>query len=185
MASGMLLWLRVDDRTLWDGLLPGLLLYGLGLSMIVAPITAAAMTAAPERYSGVAAGVNSTFSRLGSLFAIAVLGLVVSLVFAARTDDPSLVPLALGEDSPEFVAGSTDAFRAAMIVAAALAVGGSAAALGYSRRPEAALAREEAEAAAPRVRLDPAAPDCPSVCLVHSERKELTDLQAGRAATDG
>jgi hypothetical protein len=153
--------------------------------MIVAPITAAAMTAAPERYSGVAAGVNSTFSRLGSLFAIAVLGLVVSLVFAARTDDPSLVPLALGEDSPEFVGGSTDAFRAAMIVAAALAVGGSVAALGYSRRPEAALAREEAEAAAPRVRLDPAAPDCPSVCLVHSERKELTDLQAGRAATDG
>lgn len=185
MASGMLLWLRVDDRTLWDGLLPGLLLYGLGLSMIVAPITAAAMTSAPERYSGVAAGLNSTFSRVGSLFAIAVLGLVVSLVFAARTDDPDLVPLALGERSPEFVAGSTDAFRAAMIVAAALAVGGSAAALGYSRRPEAALAREEAEAAASRVRLDPAAPDCPSVCLVHPERKELTDLQAGRAATDG
>jgi hypothetical protein len=57
------------------------------------------MTSPPERYSGVAAGVNSTFSRLGSLFAIAVLGLVVSLVFAARTDDPGLVPLALGERS--------------------------------------------------------------------------------------
>jgi EmrB/QacA subfamily drug resistance transporter len=186
MASGMLLWLRVDDRALWDGLLPGLLLYGLGLSMIVAPITAAAMTSAPERYSGVAAGLNSTFSRLGSLFAIAVLGLVVSLVFAARTDDPDLVPLALGEDSPEFVAGSTDAFRAAMIVAAALAVGGSAAAFGYSRRPEAGLAKEEAEAAAvPRVRLDPAAPDCPSVCFVHPERQELAYLEAGPAATDG
>jgi EmrB/QacA subfamily drug resistance transporter len=178
MASGMLLWLRVDDRTLWDGLLPGLLLYGLGLSMIVAPITAAAMTSAPERYSGVAAGVNSTFSRLGSLLAIAVLGLVVSLVFAARTDDPNLVPLALGEDSPEFVAGSTDAFRAAMIVAAALAAGGSAAALGYSRRPEAAPAKEEAEAAAvPRVRLDPAAPDCPSGCVVHPERSERSVLR--------
>ncbi len=186
MASGMLLWLRVDDRTLWDGLLPGLLLYGLGLSMIVAPITAAAMTSAPERYSGVAAGVNSTFSRLGSLFAIAVLGLVVSLVFAARTDDPDLVPLALGEDSPEFVAGSTDAFRAAMIVAAALAVGGSAAAFGYSRRPEAGLVKEEAEAAAvPRGRLDPAAPDCPSACFVHPQRQGLADLQAGPAATDG
>jgi EmrB/QacA subfamily drug resistance transporter len=182
MATGMLLWLRVDDRTLWDGLLPGLVLYGLGLSMIVAPITAAAMTAAPERYSGVAAG----FSRLGSLFAVAVLGLVVSLVFAARTDDPDLVPLALGEDSPQFVAGSTDAFRAAMIVAAALAVGGSAAALGYSRRPEAALAKEEAVAGAvPRVRLDPAAPDCPSLCLVDSERKEPAGLQTRPAATDG
>ena len=186
MASGMLLWLRVDDRSLWDGLLPGLVLYGLGLSMIVAPITAAAMTTAPARYSGVAAGVNSTFSRLGSLFAIAVLGLVVSLVFAARTDDPDLVPLALGEDGSEFVSASTDAFRAAMIVAAALAVGGSAAALGYSRRPEADLAQEEAEAAVtPRVRLDPAAPDCPSACLVHPEGKEPAGLRAGPTATDG
>ena len=186
MAAGMLLWLRVDDRTLWDGLLPGLLLYGVGLSMIVAPITAAAMLSAPERYSGVAAGVNSTFSRLGSLFAIAVLGLAVSLVFAARTDDPDLVPLALGEDSPEFVAGSTDAFRAAMIVAAALAVGGSAAALGYSRRPEVGLEKEEAEAAAvPRVRLDPAAPDCPSGCVVHPERQEMADRRALPAAREG
>jgi nitrate/nitrite transporter NarK len=154
--------------------------------MIVAPITAAAMTSAPARYSGVAAGVNSTFSRLGSLFAIAVLGLVISLVFAARTDDPDLVPLALGEKSPESVAGSTDAFRAAMIVAAALAVAGSAAALGYARRPEAVPAKEEAEAAAaPRVRLDPAAPDCPSACLVHPELQELPDPQAGSAATNG
>ena len=186
MAAGMLLWLRVDDRTLWDGLLPGLLLYGLGLSMIVAPITAAAMTSAPARYSGVAAGVNSTFSRLGSLFAIAVLGLAVSLVFAARTDDPDLVPLALGETSREFVAGSTDAFRAAMIVAAALAVGRSAAAFGYSRPPEAGLAKEEAEAAAVRrVRFDPAAPDCPSACLVHPERKQLAGLQDGPEAAGG
>jgi MFS family permease len=156
-------------------------LYGLGLAMIVAPITAAAMTAAPDRYAGVAAGVNSTFSRLGSLFAIAVLGLVVSLVFAARADDPDLVPLALGEDSPEFVAASTDAFRAAMIVAAALAVAGAAAALGYSRRPQALEAedRDEAEVA-PRVRLDPAAPDCPSASVVGDERDELAGLQAAR-----
>jgi EmrB/QacA subfamily drug resistance transporter len=181
MASGMLLWLRVDDRTLWDGLLPGLLLYGLGLSMIVAPITAAAMLSAPERYSGVAAGVNSTFSRLGSLFAIAVLGLVISLVFAARTDDPDLVPLALGEGSPELVAGSTDAFRAAMIVAAALAVGGSAAAFGYSGRAEAGPAKQAAEAAGvPRVRLDPSAPDCPSGCFVHPERTAERRPQTSR-----
>jgi hypothetical protein len=96
------------------------------------------------------------------------------------------VPLALGEDSPDFVAGSTDAFRAAMIVAAALAVGGSAAAFGYSRRPEAGLAKEEAEAlAVPRLRLDPAAPECPSAGFVHPEREELADLQAGPPTADG
>jgi EmrB/QacA subfamily drug resistance transporter len=182
MAAGMLLWLRVDDRSLLDGLLPGLVLYGLGLSMIVAPITSAALTTAPGRYSGLAAGINSTFSRLGSLLAIAILGVVVSLVFAARTDDPELVPFALGEESPQFIAGSTDAFRAAMIVAAALAIAGSLTALGYSRLPHAWKAAEAAEAAdSPLIRLDPASPDCPA-CLVHQEHGELVTARSERSA---
>jgi EmrB/QacA subfamily drug resistance transporter len=182
MAAGMLLWLRVDDRSLLDGLLPGLVLYGLGLSLIVAPITSAALTTAPGRYSGLAAGINSTFSRLGSLLAIAILGVVVSLVFAARTDDPELVPFALGEESPQFIAGSTDAFRAAMIVAAALAIAGSLTALGYSRLPQAWKAAEAAEAAgSPLIRLDPASPDCPA-CLVHQEHGELVTARSERSA---
>jgi EmrB/QacA subfamily drug resistance transporter len=182
MAAGMLLWLRVDDRSLMDGLLPGLVLYGLGLAMIVAPITSAALTAAPGRYSGLAAGVNSTFSRLGGLLAIAILGLVVSLVFAARTDDPDLVPFALGEDSPEFVAGSIDAFRAAMIVAAALALAGSLTALGYSRPGRVEKAVEPAEAAvSPQVCLDPASPDCPAA-LGHREHGALAAARAERSA---
>ena len=179
MAAGMLLWLRVDDRSLWDGLLPGLVLYGLGLSMIVAPITAAALTSAPERYSGLAAGVNATFSRLGSLLAIAVLGVVASLVFAARTDDPELVPFALGQRSPEFVAGSTDAFRAAMVVAAALALAGTLTMLGYSRLPEDRTVAQEA-AVSPPVLLDPASPDCP-VALVHHEPGDVVAARPGRA----
>jgi EmrB/QacA subfamily drug resistance transporter len=173
MAAGMLLWLRVDDRSLADGLLPGLVLYGLGLSMLVAPITAAALTTAPSRYSGLAAGVNSTFSRLGSLLAIAILGVVVSLVFAARTDDPELVPFALGQQKPELVAGSTAAFHAAMIVAAALALGGSLAALGYSRLSKVGKTAEAADAAVSLlIRLDPASPDCPA-CLVHQEHEDI------------
>ena len=133
----------------------GLVLYGLGLSMIVAPITSAALTTAPERYSGLAAGVNSTSARLGGLLAIAILGVVVALVFAARTNDPELVPFALGEDSPEFLAGSTDAFRAAMVVAATLALAGSLTALGYARLPKVGKAAEAADAGvSPQVRLD-------------------------------
>jgi EmrB/QacA subfamily drug resistance transporter len=171
MAAGMLLWLRIDDRSLVDGLLPGIVLYGVGLALIVAPITSAALTTAPGRYSGLAAGINSTFSRLGSLLAIAILGLVVSLVFEARTDDPDLVPFALGQQSPEFIAGSTAAFRAAMILAAALALAGSLTALGYSRLPKVGQAAGAAEAAVlPLIRLDPASPDCPT-CLVHDEHE--------------
>jgi MFS family permease len=182
MATGMLLWLRVDDRSLADGLLPGLVLYGLGLSMLVAPITSAALTTAPGRYSGLAAGVNSTFSRLGSLLAIAILGVVVSLVFDARTDDAELVPFALGQHSPEFVAGSTAAFRAAMIVAAALALAGSLTALGYSRLPTGRKAAAAAKAEVSHlVRLDPASPDCPA-CLVHHEPGDEVPARPGRSS---
>jgi MFS family permease len=173
MALGTLLWLRVDDRSLWDGLIPGLVLYGLGLSMIVAPITNAAMTTAPERYSGVAAGVNATFSRLGGLFAIALLGVVVSVVFAARTDDPDLVPLALGEQGPEFVAGSADAFRAAMIAAAALAALGGLASARFRMEPEPAAA-DVRPIDAPAAHLDRASPDCPvAVAPEHDQAPEI------------
>jgi EmrB/QacA subfamily drug resistance transporter len=161
MAGGMLLWTRVDDRTLWDGLLPGLLLFGLGISMIVAPITATALRAAPERYTGVAAGVNSTFSRLGSLLAIVVLGLVVAVVFAERTNDSDLVPLGLGQQGAEFKAASTDAFQAAMFVAAAIALAGAAVAFWVCKGVTTAdgLPLEER---LPSARLDPASPDCPA-----------------------
>jgi EmrB/QacA subfamily drug resistance transporter len=185
MAAGMLLWLRVDDRSLVDGLLPGIVLYGVGLAVIVAPITSAALTTAPGRYSGLAAGINSTFSRLGSLLAIAILGVVASLVFEARTDDPDLVPFALGQQSPELIAGSTAAFRAAMILAAALALAGSLTALGYSRLPKVGQAAgAPAAAVLPLIRLDPASPDCPT-CLVHGEHSDIVTPRPERSAAQG
>ena len=59
----------VDGRrpSFWTYGIVGLLLFSLGLAMMVAPITATALKSAPERYAGIASGVNSTVSRLGSL----------------------------------------------------------------------------------------------------------------------
>jgi hypothetical protein len=127
-------------------------------------------------------GINSTFSRLGSLLAIAILGLVVSFVFAARTDDPDLVPFGLGQDSPEFISASTAAFRAAMVLAAVLALAGSFTALGYSRLPKVAKAAEAAAApGSPLIRLDPASPDCPA-SIVHHEPAEIVTAEPRSAA---
>ena len=94
--------------------------------MMVAPITATALKSAPERYAGIASGVNSTVLALGSLIAIAVIGLVITLVFESRTDDADAVPLARDPGSQELYDASVDAFRAGMALAAALAFAGAA-----------------------------------------------------------
>jgi hypothetical protein len=61
--------------------------FGLGLSMTVAPLTATVLAAVEERHSGVASGVNNAIARIAGLLAIAVLGAVVSGRFATVVDE--------------------------------------------------------------------------------------------------
>jgi EmrB/QacA subfamily drug resistance transporter len=127
IGLGTLVFAVVDTKSeFWSYGITGLLLFSLGLAMMVAPITATALKSAPERYAGIASGVNSTVSRLGSLMAIAVIGLVITLVFEAGVDVEGAVPLAMGQTAPELREASVDAFRAGMAVAAALAFAGAA-----------------------------------------------------------
>jgi uncharacterized membrane protein YedE/YeeE len=103
--------------------------------MLVAPITATALKSAPERYAGIASGVNSTVSRLGSLIAVAVVGLVISLVFHSQVVRDDAVPLAKNQRGAELRDASIDGFRAGMLLAAGLAfLGAGAAAVGISNR---------------------------------------------------
>ena len=86
-AGGLLLLARVDRRADYvSEVLPALLVFGLGLAMLVAPLTATVLGAVEEDHAGVAAAVNTTLSRVAQLFAVAVLGAVVSLAFANRVD---------------------------------------------------------------------------------------------------
>jgi hypothetical protein len=117
--------------------------------VLVAPITATALSSVPRERAGIASGVNSTVSRLGNLLAVAVLGLVVSVVFAAAVGDSSAVPLAAGETNPELRSASVDAFRVAMLVAAVLAFAGAAVAWFWVSDAEARAAGEEAVAVRP------------------------------------
>ena len=86
-ACGLLLLVRVDQRADYvSEVLPALLVFGLGLAMLVAPLTATVLGAVEESHAGVAAAVNTTLSRVAQLFAVAALGAVVSLAFASRVD---------------------------------------------------------------------------------------------------
>lgn len=58
-------------------ILPGILVYGLGLSMTVAPLTSAVLGDIQEGYSGIASAVNNAIARIAGLIAIAVVGVIV------------------------------------------------------------------------------------------------------------
>jgi EmrB/QacA subfamily drug resistance transporter len=135
LGLGALAMLALGKRSdFWTAGVVSLALTSLGLAMLVAPITATALKSAPSEFAGIASGVNSTVSRLGSLLAIAIIGLVISLVFHARSDVPG-VPLAKDQRNAELRAASRDAFRAGMLVVAGLAfVGAAVGAVGISNR---------------------------------------------------
>ena len=80
MAFGTLLLLGVGaDVTYWLDVLPGLTVFGLGLALMVAPLTATVLAAAPDENAGIASGVNNALARAGSLLAVAALPVAVGL----------------------------------------------------------------------------------------------------------
>ena len=68
------------------GILPGVVVFGLGLCLLVAPLTATVLAAAPDRYAGAASGVNNAVARAGTLLAVAALPALVGLSGTAYRD---------------------------------------------------------------------------------------------------
>jgi EmrB/QacA subfamily drug resistance transporter len=117
-ACGILLLLRTGTDTSYLGdLLPALLVFGLGLSMTVAPLTATVLADADEGDAGIASAINNDIARVAGLVGISVIGVV-----AAST---------LNGDTFVANAQSVRAFHHAIsICAVLLAAGGLIAALG-------------------------------------------------------
>ncbi|MGL5818524.1 MAG: MFS transporter [Phycicoccus sp.] len=109
-AAGVLLLLPVGEGSGWLDVLPGMVVFSLGLALLVSPLTAAVLAAAPDRYAGVASGVSNAVARAGSLLAVAALPALVGL-----TGDDYLDPDAM-----------TAGYRTAMLVCAGLLAAGSA-----------------------------------------------------------
>ena len=87
LAAGFA-WLAVapDDPSYLRQILPGVAVMGLGLSMLVAPLTGAVLAAVPDTQAGLASGINNAVSRTGGLIAVAVLPLLTGLSGTAYQD---------------------------------------------------------------------------------------------------
>ncbi|MEA2494323.1 MAG: hypothetical protein QOJ29_2234 [Thermoleophilaceae bacterium] len=135
--------------------LPAVLLFSLGLSMTVAPLTATVLSSVEQRHAGVASGVNNAVARVAGLLAIAVVGAVVASTFRsdlagklpaaavaeARTQPlvttvPKTVPPGQRAEAKRVLTdASVDAFRAGVTLSALLvAAGGLISAAGVRNR---------------------------------------------------
>ena len=78
-AAGLALMTTVDaDVSYFTDLLPPLLVFSLGLSMTVAPLTATVLAAADEGNAGTASGINNAIARTAGLLGIALVGALVA-----------------------------------------------------------------------------------------------------------
>ncbi len=139
VCAAALVWLsRIGPGASYlTDVLPPVILFGLGLSLLVAPLTATALGALPDAYAGIASGVNNAVARAAGLLSVAVLPLAAGIGAGSLTDAADLSP----------------AYRTAMVICAALMAAGGllAYALVPSRMP-ATDARSFCDVAGPPVR---------------------------------
>ena len=84
VATGMVLFQRVEPGTTYAAsVLPAAVVFGLGLSITVAPLTAAVLAAVEERHLGVGSAVNNAVARVAGLIAVAVLPVLAGISGAA------------------------------------------------------------------------------------------------------
>ncbi len=77
LISSVALYLFSQSRTVenyWLELVPIVVVYGLGLAIMIAPLTRAAMGSLPDEFAGIASGVNNAATRVANMLAVAIFG---------------------------------------------------------------------------------------------------------------
>jgi hypothetical protein len=109
-AVGLLWMSRIGpDASYWADVLPPVLIFGIGLCLLVAPLTATALGALDDMHAGIASGVNNAVARAAGLLAVAILPLAAGLGTGSLTNAADLAPT----------------YRTSLMICAALLVAGA------------------------------------------------------------
>jgi EmrB/QacA subfamily drug resistance transporter len=80
ITAGLLLMLRINPGDSYVGyVLPAVFVFGLGLTFVVAPVTATVLAAVDSSHAGIASGVNNAVARVAGLLAVAVIPVIAGL----------------------------------------------------------------------------------------------------------
>jgi len=112
-----LLGLTTPLHNLWFAVMPCIALLGLGMGLVISPLSTAVMTSVADSDTGVASGVNNAVARVAGLLAIALLGVVVASVFETALGSAAELPIFFGMAAAGLSA-SEDAARLAATDAA-------------------------------------------------------------------
>jgi len=86
-AAGFLLMLRIHAHAdYFTEVLPGILVFGVGLAATVSPLTAAILGGIDQRKAGIGSAINNAIARVAGLLAVAAIGALVAARFAAPVD---------------------------------------------------------------------------------------------------
>jgi EmrB/QacA subfamily drug resistance transporter len=91
-----LLGLLAPLQSIWLGVLPPIIVMGLGMSAVVSPLSTAVMTSVADRDTGLASGVNNAVARVAGLLAVALMGGVAAVVFERALGGFAELPLFFG-----------------------------------------------------------------------------------------
>jgi EmrB/QacA subfamily drug resistance transporter len=164
-ATGLALYARpAIGGSYWTTFFPAVAVLGLGMAVVVAPLTTTAMGAVEAQHAGVASGVNNAVARVAGLLAIALFGILLVRTFHARIEPaldrlelPAAVRTAVEGELPKLAGAEIDApmesaqqtavrrtidesfisaFRLVMIAAAAVALAAALVGAGIRQEPK-------------------------------------------------
>ncbi len=122
LSLSLLLYSRLGTGSSYWDILPGLVLMGVGMALVMTPTTAAAMSSVPRDQAGVGSAVLNSMRQVGGSLGIAVTGAIVAHVTSTS--------LAAGDSRPEaFVHG----FQRGLEIAALIALAGAVVAVATMR----------------------------------------------------
>jgi EmrB/QacA subfamily drug resistance transporter len=126
-ACGLLLLLRIGPGASWlTDVLPAMVVFGVGMTLTVSPLTATVLDAAPDRFPGAASGVNNAVARAAGLLAVAIIPGIAGISGSAYADPATL-----------------DAgFRTSVMISAGLFVAAAVVSFALIRRPRPVPAAE-------------------------------------------